>query len=63
MVLDSSGNLFYSDGNIHRVPAGGGSAQLLFAFNNRPAALSLPISTAWTLAFDAQGLSSRAARR
>jgi hypothetical protein len=29
MVLDSSGNLFYSDGNIHRVPAGGGSAQLL----------------------------------
>ena len=33
MVTDAAGNLFYSDGNIHRVPAAGGDSTRIFAFN------------------------------
>ena len=56
MVTDAAGNLFYSDGNIHRVPAAGGASERIFAFNGSPGGLSLPyFDRAWTLAFDAQG--------
>ena len=36
MVTDAAGNLFYSDGNIHRVPAAGGASERIFAFNGSP---------------------------
>ena len=56
MVTDAAGNLFYSDGNIHRVPAAGGASERIFAFNGSPGGLSLPyFDRSWTLAFDAQG--------
>ena len=56
MVTDAAGNLFYSDGNIHRVPAAGGDSTRILAFNGSQGGLSLPyFDRAWTLAFDAQG--------
>ena len=56
MVTDAAGNLFYSDGNIHRVPAAGGDPSLIFAFNGAAGGLNLPyFDRAWTLAFDSQG--------
>ena len=53
MVLDDAGNLFFSDGRIYRVPAGGSNASLIFQFDSLGAPLTLPYyDRAWTLAFD-----------
>ena len=55
IIVDPRGDLLFSNGNIFRVPAAGGAAQPIFAFQ-QGAPLTLPyFDRAWTLAFDAQG--------
>lgn len=53
MVVDGTGNLFYSDGDVYRVAAGTASAQPILRYNGRPGALTRPyFDRAWGLAFD-----------